>query len=191
MLLIRDIILFVTIAVGLGAGSAYLAINNSDQLGLFKVGAWRAWPDASGPNADPYTKADQARRGALPVGSGEGLAFVAQTDNDGTPLDGACQYRIDGTHLPARMWTLSLITERGALVDNPSDRYGYHSRNLARLGGSQYTIFTGPDVMGGDWLKSKADTPFWLVLRLYESPLTSGGGFGEVKLPDIAWVSCQ
>ncbi|PLW76969.1 DUF1214 domain-containing protein [Cohaesibacter celericrescens] len=191
MLLLRDIILFIVIAAGLGIGSAYVAVNNADRLELFEVGPWRAWPNASGPNANPYSKADHARKGALPFGSGEGLAFVAITDDNGTPLDGACQYRVHGTDLPTRLWTLSLITLNGKLVDNPSARYGFHSRNIARLGGSGYEIVTGPEAMGGNWLSSEVSSSFKLVLRLYETPLTSGGGFGEVRLPEIEWVSCE
>ena len=191
MLLFRDIIVFTVVAVGLGIGSAFFAVNNSDQLGLFQLGPWRSWPNAASPLADPYTKADRARKGAIGLGASEGLAFVSITDDNGTPLDGACQYRIYGTHLPARFWTLSLVTLNGELVDNPSKRYGFHSLTIAKRDGLDYEIVTGPNVMGGNWLKSETDTPFQLVLRLYESPLTSGGGFGDLQLPNIAWVSCQ
>lgn len=191
MLLIRDIILFFVIAAGAGLGSAYFAVNHSQSLELFVVGPWKSWPNAAGPSANPYSKADQARKGSLLIGSGEGLSFTATTDDAGTPLDGACQYRIRGTHLPARMWTLTLMTLDGHLVDNPSERYSFHSRNIARVAGSEYEIVTGPQALGGDWLKSEADVPFKLVLRLYETPLNSGGGFGSIELPEISWVGCQ
>ena len=191
VLLIRDTILFIVIAVGLGVGSAYFGINHADSLGRFDVGPWHAWPQASSPDANPYSKADQARRGSMPLGSGEGLAFYAATDDAGTPLDGACQYRISGGQVPARLWTLSLLNEDGTLVDNPSNRYGFHSREVARVSGEFFEIVTGPDVLGGNWLKSASGTPFRLVLRLYETPLTSGGGLGEIHLPEIAWMSCQ
>ena len=191
MLLLRDIILFILIAVGLGSGSAYFAVNHADRLAVFQVGAWKSWPGASAPNANPYTKADQARRGSLPTGTSEGVAFVAVTDNDGTPLDGNCQYRLVGHHMPARLWTVSLITDKGLLVDNPSSRYSFHSRNVARENGDKFEIMTGPDVMGGNWLRSEADSSFQLVLRLYETPLTSSGGLADVALPELSWVSCE
>ena len=180
-----------TIAVGLGIGSAYVAVNHSDSLDYLEVGPWRAWPNDAGPTANPYSKADQARKGSFPIGSGEGMTFVAITDKDGTPLDGTCQYSIEGKQLPARLWTLSLISRAGELVDNPSLRYSFHSRDVARLGGDQFEITTGPSVMGGNWLMSPMGQPFQLVLRLYETSLTSGGGLGEVELPQIKWVSCQ
>ncbi|SNY92788.1 hypothetical protein SAMN04515647_3056 [Cohaesibacter sp. ES.047] len=194
MLLLRDIVLFMIIAVGLGVGSAYFAVNHADRLERIEIGPWHSWLDASGPDANPYAKADQARKGSLPLGSGEGLSFVAETDNDGTPLDGACQYRIYGTQLPARLWTLSLITSDDKLVNNPSNRYGFHSQNIARLKASdteRYEIVTAPEVMGGNWLKSEAASSFRLILRLYDTSLKSSGGLGDIKLPNIAWDSCQ
>ncbi|WP_316858052.1 DUF1214 domain-containing protein [uncultured Cohaesibacter sp.] len=189
--LIRDIILFIVVAVGLGIGSSYLAINNADKLAVFKVGPWHAWPDASSPKANPYSKADQARRGSLMLGSAEGIAFVAETDDEGTPLDGGCQYRITGSELPARIWTVTLANMNGTLVENPSERFGYHSQNVARINGSEFEIVTGPDVSGGDWLKSEANKPFKLIFRLYETPHASGDGYSEIRLPQIAWMSCQ
>ena len=191
MLLLRDIFLFITVSVGLGIGSAYFAVNHADSLEQFRVGAWQAWPNSVGPDANPYTIADQARKGSVPMGSGEGLEFVAISDDDGTPLDGACQYRIRGSHLPARLWSLSILTDQGKLVDNPSLRYSFHSRNIAWLSGQQFEIMTGPDVMGGNWLKTEPIGSFRLILRLYQTPLTSGVGIGEINLPKIAWVSCQ
>ena len=191
VLLLRDIILFIVIAVGLGTGSAYFAVENADQLEQFRVGAWSAWPNSAGPDANPYTVADQARRGSIPMGSGEGLVFIAQSDDDGTPLDGACQYRIFGSHMPARLWSLSVLTDQGELVENPSQRYSLHSRNVAWYSGQEFEVMTGPDALGGNWLKTTPIGSYRLVLRLYQTPLTSGVGFGEISLPKIAWVSCQ
>ena len=194
MLLLRDIVLFMVIAVGLGIGSAYFAVNHADRLERIEIGPWHSWPQSPGPDANPYAKADQARKGSLPLGSGEGLSFVAVTDNDGTPLDGACQYRVSGSQLPARLWTLSLITKNDRLVDNPSNRHGFHSQNIARLRGKDsehYEIITAPEVMGGNWLKTEAASSFRLILRLYDTSLNSSGSLGEITLPEIAWVSCQ
>ena len=117
--------------------------------------------------------------------------LIATTDDEGTPLDGACQYRIVGGELPSRIWTLTLTTDKGELIDNPSRRYSLQSQNISRVGGNRFEVVTGPDVMGGDWLKSAADVPFRLILRLYETPHTSGGGYSEINLPSIAWMSCQ
>ncbi|WP_319410617.1 DUF1214 domain-containing protein [uncultured Cohaesibacter sp.] len=191
MRLIADIFLFAIVAIGLGIGSAYFGVNHADHLDIFRIGPWSAWPDAAGPDVNPYSKADQARRVSLKLASGEGIAFIATTDDEGTPLDGACQYRIVGGELPSRIWTLTLTTDKGELIDNPSRRYSLQSQNISRVGGNRFEVVTGPDVMGGDWLKSAADVPFRLILRLYETPHTSGGGYSEINLPSIAWMSCQ
>ncbi len=189
--LIRDIVVFTVIAVGLGIGSAYLAINNSHGLGLYQIGPWKAWPKASGPKADPYAQANQARTGAMLIGSAEGISFVATSDDAGTPLEGACQYRIRGDHLPARLWTISVQDASGTLIDNPSGRYSYHNHEVARVSGTRYEVVTGPEALGGNWLMSPQNGPFQLVLRLYETPLTSGGDYSQVKLPAIEWMDCR
>lgn len=191
MRLILDIVLFIVIAVGLGIGSAHLAISNSDRIGLHEVGPWKTWPKASGPEADPYAQAQQARSGEMLLGPTEGLVFEASSDNAGTPLEGACQYRITGGHIPARLWTLSLVDEAGMLVDNPSRRYGFHSHEVVRRSGISFSIVTGPQVLGGNWLKSPENGPFRLLLRLYETSLSSNTDYSQVKLPDIEWVDCR
>lgn len=191
MRLIWDILLFVLVAVGLGLGSAYLAINHADKLELTELGPWKAWPNAAGPKADPYSRANQARSGALLIGTGEGITFQATSDDVGTPLDGACQYRISGGHLPARLWTLTLVDEKGMVVDNPSNRYGYDNQSLLRYSGSRFDIVIGPTVMGNNWLQSPSNGTFRLILRLYDTPLTSGGSYSEISLPRIEWESCK
>ena len=191
MRLIGDIILFAVVAIGLGIGSAYFAVNHADRFGLFQIGPWHAWPDAAGPDVNPYSRADQARRGSLKLASGEGIAFVATTDDTGNPLDGACQYRVEGSELPSRIWTLTLLSQAGELIDNPSNRYSLHSQDVARVNGRIFDIVTGPDIMGGNWLQSAANMRFKLVLRLYETPHTSGGGYSEINLPSIVRTGCQ
>ena len=191
MRLIGDIILFAVVAIGLGIGSAYFAVNHADRFGLFQIGPWQAWPDAAGPDVNPYSRADQARRGSLKLASGEGIAFVATTDDTGTPLHGACQYRVEGSELPSRIWTLTLLSQAGELIDNPSNRYSLHSQDVARVNGRIFDIVTGPDIMGGNWLQSAANMRFKLVLRLYETPHTSGGGYSEINLPSIVRTGCQ
>ena len=191
MRLIGDIILFAVVAIGLGIGSAYFAVNHADRFGLFQIGPWHAWPDAAGPDVNPYSRADQARRGSLKLASGEGIAFVATTDDTGIPLDGACQYRVEGSELPSRIWTLTLISQAGELIDNPSNRYSLHSQDVARVNGRIFDIVTDPDIMGGNWLQSAANMRFKLVLRLYETPHTSGGGYSEINLPSIVRTGCQ
>ncbi len=191
MRLIWDILLFVTVAVGLGLGSAYMAINQADKLDLYQLGPWMAWPEATSPKADPYTRAQQAREGALLLGAGEGLAFEAVQDDDGTPLDGACQYRLSGKQLPARLWTLSLVDETGKVIENPSSRHSFHSQSIMRTAGDAFDIVVGPQVLGGNWLQSPQNGTFRLVLRLYETPLTSGGTLSDIALPSIRWESCR
>ncbi|MCV6546076.1 MAG: DUF1214 domain-containing protein [Cohaesibacter sp.] len=191
MRLIWDILLFVVIAAGLGLSSAYMAINHAQKIDLYQIGPWMAWPEATSPKSDPYTQALQAREGELLLGAGEGLSFEANHDDDGTPLDGACQYRVSGEQLPARLWTLSLVDETGHFIDNPSSRYGFHSQALLRHSGDAFDIQIGPQALSGNWLQSPSQGKFRLLLRLYDTPLTSGGTLADITLPSIRWESCR
>src|SRR3712207_8369090 len=58
-----------------------------------RLGPWQAWPKLGSPEADPYMRAILARRGDIPLATGEGLGFTARTDSDGMPFDAACPYR--------------------------------------------------------------------------------------------------
>ncbi|MCD6072293.1 MAG: hypothetical protein K0S42_2809, partial [Microvirga sp.] len=60
------------LALGLGLGSAYWAINGKPPFGSLRLGPWQAWPTLGSPQADPYMRAIIARRGDVPLATGEG-----------------------------------------------------------------------------------------------------------------------
>ena len=101
--------LFSILFIGLFVGGllAWLSIQNNHGFGTLTIGQWTAWPLAGSQQADPYSKAKVAADGDVPLGAAEGLAFHAQTDERGNPLQRNCQYRIRGTTPTARLWTLA------------------------------------------------------------------------------------
>src|SRR5262245_13147218 len=88
------------IAIGGGAGSVWYALNAQEGVGAVTIGSWTAYPDMGAPDADPYSKARQARLGLLPLGRAEGLAFIATRDAAGAPLSTQCSYLIEGSTPP-------------------------------------------------------------------------------------------
>ena len=64
---------------------------------------------------DPYSRAWLALDGAAPLGSGEGVSFVAREDQSGARLDARCDYIIAGAAPPARVWTLTVYDVNGRL----------------------------------------------------------------------------
>ena len=91
-----------------------------------------AWPRSGLPAPDPYTRAYLARTGALQLGQGEGMQFVATIDSDGNPLNRACRYRIDGNTPTATFWTLVPIAADGASIARPDGPPGFESGHRPR-----------------------------------------------------------
>src|SRR5215213_3159755 len=72
-----------TLALGLGLGSAYWAVGGGYPFGSIRVGPWTVWSRTGSREADPYARAVMARTGDTPLGVGEGLLLTASADNSG------------------------------------------------------------------------------------------------------------
>jgi len=118
------------------------------------------------------------------------LAFVAERDDDGKRLSAGCLYRIAGQTPPARLWTLTVYDADGELMDNPVHRTGFNSREILRREDGSFEIAVAASVQPGNWLPVAGDTDLRLVLRLYDTPLTSSG-IGDASLPAIQRGECR
>jgi hypothetical protein len=189
--LLIDIAIAVAIAALVGFATAWFAVDRGFLFGGINVGPWEAWPRAGSPDADPYSIARLARTGEVPLGAGEGLAFTALTDQGGAPLTGNCTYRLDGQTPAARLWTLTAYDGNGRLMTNPARRTGFHSREILRRLDGSFVIDVSSDVQPGNWLPIATTGPFSLVLRLYDTPLTTGGEVSEELMPRIVREACR
>lgn len=122
MRLLLGMLLCFVVAAGVGLGSTWFALTNGTAFGAIKIGAWQALPKTGTMDIDPYARAAIARTGALPVGLGDGVSFIATTDDAGRPLDGRCDVRVSGTTPQARFWTITLYDPEGQLVANSLNR---------------------------------------------------------------------
>jgi hypothetical protein len=161
-------------------------------FGSLKIGAWTAWPRSGSVDIDPYARAIIARSGELPIGTGDGVAFFARTDDAGNRFDGRCSFVLSGMTPSARYWTLTLYDQNGRLVANTIDRHGFTSAELVRDVGGRFAINVGPRARAGNWLPSGGIENFVLVLRLYDTPigvasLTSKEG----PMPAIVRKACS
>ncbi len=189
MRLIIDIAIALLVAVTVGVSSAWWAIDHAPLFNDLRVGAWVAWPRAGGIDADPYDLAAEARVGSFSLGSVEGLAFTAVNDDSGLPLYGGCRYEISGDTPTARIWTLTAYDTGGRVMANQAGRYGFRSRDLLRRPDGGFVIAIGSEVQPGNWLPV---TPvrFQLVLRLYDTPLTSPVRPSAIVMPSIRSLGC-
>jgi hypothetical protein len=139
---------------------------------------------------DPYARAMVARSGELPVGSGDGIAFLAHTDDSGHALNGRCDVLISGTTPQARYWTITLYDPNGALVSNSVQRHGFTSHEIVRRANGTFEITASPRSRPGNWLPTSNVELYVLLLRLYDTPIGVTTRGREVTMPIVTRKSC-
>jgi hypothetical protein len=188
--LLLDIAIAIVIATTLGFLSAWYAIDRGLVFDRVRVGGWTAWPNAGSASADPYSLAMLARSGEVPLGAGEGIAFTADTDKSGRPLSGRCDYRIVGQTPASRLWTLTVYDDDGHLMQNAVQRTSFHSREVLRRPDGSFEIALSTVVKPGNWLPIGPAGGFRLVLRLYDTPVTTGSQLATLTMPEIVQGHC-
>ncbi len=132
-----------------------------------------------------------ARRGALPIGTGDGIAFTASVDDGKRPLDGRCDVVVSGVTPAARFWTLTLCDPSGQLVANSMERYGFTSQELVRGSDGAFEIRIAPRARAGNWLPTGGLDRYILALRLYDTPVgVATRTQRDAPMPTISTVSC-
>ena len=190
-LLLGWFLTFLVAAVA-GLGATWLALSQEVTFGAVTIGAWTAHPRTGTTDIDPYARALIARTGRLPVGSGDGVAFLARTDDEGRKLDGRCEVHISGITPPARFWTLTLYDPEGRLVSNLANRFGFTSQEIVRRADGSFEIIVSPRVHPGNWLPTAGTERYVLALRLYDTPVGASTRPGrEAPMPAITRGECQ
>lgn len=177
-------------ALALGLGSAYLTLSGEPPFGSVQLGSWRAWPKLGSRDADPYMRAIMARRGDVPLATGEGIALTATHDKDGRRLDASCTYRIGSVMPAARLWTLTVYDENGRFLTSELGRSGFTSAEILRDAEDGFTINLSRDLSPGNWLQLPPSGRFTVALRLYDVPGAAGSNLNAESYPVIERVRC-
>ena len=90
------------VAAVFGLGLTQFALTRGTAFGAITIGAWTAWPKTGTADIDPYARAAIARSGELPIGSGDGVAFFASSDDSGPPARWALHRDALGHHARLR-----------------------------------------------------------------------------------------
>jgi hypothetical protein len=189
-LVVGSVFLFL-VAAAVGLGATWFALTREVAFGSVRIGAWVAHPRTGTVDIDPYARATIARTGELPMGSGDGVAFVAQADDNGRALDGRCDFVLSGTTPSARYWTLTLYDPAGQLVSNSADRYGFTSQEIVRHADGSFAITIAPRSRAGNWLPTGGTERYLLVLRFYDTPVGAATRTGrEAPMPAITAQEC-
>jgi hypothetical protein len=180
-----------TLAAAVGLGSTWMTTTRGTELGTLTIGAWTARPRTGTIDIDPYSRATITRNGELPIGTGDGIAFMARTDDRKKPLDGRCDVVVSGVTPPARFWTLALYDSKGRLVANSLERYGFTSQEIVRGADGGFEIRVASRSRAGNWLPTGGIERYTLMFRLYDTPVgVATRTKRDAPMPQIATVGC-
>jgi hypothetical protein len=189
--LIFTTLLALIIATAVGLGATWMTATRGTNFGTLKIGAWMARPKTGTPDVDPYSRASIARSGELPIGAGDGVSFLATTDDDKRPLDGRCDVAVSGVTPAARFWTLTLYDRKGHLVANSLQRYGFTSEEIVRASDGSFEIHIASRARTGNWLPTGGIERYALMLRLYDTPVgVATRTPRDAPMPQISTVGC-
>jgi hypothetical protein len=179
------------LAAAVGLGSTWMTTTRGTELGTLTIGAWTARPRTGTTDIDPYSRATITRNGELPIGTGDGIAFTANTDDKKKPLDGRCDVVVSGVTPAARFWTLTLYDNKGHLVANTLQRYGFTSQEIVRGADGGFEIRIASRSRSGNWLPTGGIERYSLMFRLYDTPVgVATRTQRDAPMPQIATVGC-
>jgi hypothetical protein len=189
--LIFSTLLALCIAAVVGVGITWMATTRGTEIGTLTIGAWTARPRTGTSDIDPYSRATVTRNGELPIGTGDGISFTANTDDRKKPLDGRCDVVVSGVTPAARFWTLTLYDSKGHLVANALQRYGFTSQEIVRGADGAFEIRVASRSRAGNWLPTGGIERYALMLRLYDTPVgVATRTQRDAPMPQIATVGC-
>jgi hypothetical protein len=189
--LILITLLALVLATVVGLGATYVTATRGTDLGTLTIGSWTARPKTGTSDIDPYSRATIARSGELPVGTGDGVAFLAAKDDRNRPLDGRCDVVVSGITPAARFWTMTLYDVRGRLVANSLQRYGFTSQEIVRSADGSFEVRIAARSRAGNWLPTGGIERYTLVLRLYDTPVgVATRTQRDAPMPAITTVGC-
>lgn len=191
MRLVLILLIALCLATVVGLGATWTTSTRGISFGAVTIGPWTAWPRTGTADIDPYARASIARSGELPIGSGDGVAFLARTDDKGRALDGRCDVTVSGVTPAARFWTLTLYDREGQLVGNSLQRYGFTSQEIVRNVDGSFEIKIASRSRSGNWLPTGGLDRYMLVMRLYDTPVSATTRTQrDAPMPAITIVDC-
>ena len=179
------------VGVTIGLAATWFATGRDFVFGAAKSGPWIAWPKTGAQDADPYARAIIARQAEAPLGNGEGILFVAREDSEGRPLDGSCEYALEGQMPVARLWTLALYTPQGRMLGAVEGHREITSADILRSSRGESAMAVAPSVRAGNWLATARGKPFALALTLYDASASpTQTSLEGLSLPGIRRGEC-
>jgi hypothetical protein len=187
-----DWALFIGVVLILGLGSSWYMVERGSALTTLKVGPWVSWMSAGRPDADPYTRAHEARLGILPLSTDFAQTFIARTDNEGRSLHSSCDYAVEGREIPGFWWSLTVFDADGRLIPNPLGRSAFTSDTMAIEVDGSFAALLSRDTQPANWLPTGGAGRLALAFTLVDLGTRAVTQEGDVEgfVPTIRRVRC-
>ena len=174
-----------------GLGAAWWLTGSGFSGGAIANGPWTTSLGLGTKATDRITRAAVARAGLLALPAKETIYWTATTDAAGVPLDGNCRYRLSGTSLDARWWSVTIYDAAGYLVSNPANRWSVNGANVPLDANGGWRVTISPDEPAdGAWLPGTRGQPFHLTLRMYNPGKDFRAAPAKAALPAIVKEGC-
>lgn len=143
--------------------------------------------------ASSLERAKVAIAGPLGLSASEAVYFIARTDDQRRPLRSQCQYRVSGTPINARWWSITLYdTKTQHYVPSAVNRSSFNSVNVPRGPQDSWQINVSQSEMKTAWLPAHREDgkTFELNLRVYNPSAELRAKLPQINLPNVEMTSC-
>ena len=158
------------------------------------IDGWQHNANVGSENASALSRTVISIMGFLGLSREETLYFFTDLDADGEPLDGACDYTVNGriTSDHARWWSMTAYNSKTQkLIVHSQDRYSYTGDTVAFNEDGSFSINIGASKQQGNWIPVSEKTSFDLLLRLYNPSLLVTEQTETLVLPKIIKGQCH
>ncbi len=169
---------------------AFLRLRALADVDDIRVGPWRTSSLIGSVQATPYLRAIVAVNGILALNRQEAIYLTAATDDDGQVLSGACEYRVTGSDIAARWWSLTAYGPDRFLIRNPAHRYSVTIHTVSRDADGGFSIAVGAAPQPVDWIATGSGR-FTLTLRAYGPDPSLLSNVEAGKFPRITREKCS
>jgi hypothetical protein len=156
-------------------------------------GPWGTSLAIGSTSANPYLRAWVAEHGLLALAKSETIYLTAYVDDNGGPLLGNCDYRIEGKAPDTRWWSITAYGSDDFLIPNEQRRYSWSCTEMKLEPGGRFTIYMSKTPKEGYWLPAGDAKKLSLALRLY-NPGRAYYDYATLKtveLPHIIREGCK
>ncbi|NJS15257.1 MAG: DUF1214 domain-containing protein [Sphingopyxis sp.] len=174
-----------------GLGGAWALTNRGLSGGQIVNGPWQTSLGYGVKATDPITRAAVARSGLLALPATETLYWQAARDSEGRALTGKCRYRLTGSALDARWWSVTVYDTTGYLMPNEARVWSVNGATVPLDAQQRWQVrlSSGRPPSGG-WLPTTGGRGFHLTLRMYNPGKAFMADPSRAMLPQIVREAC-